>query len=389
MSLKYKILFTVELLHDYYTDGVCNDFTIVPSEETATLLKGQAMLTKSLNNLLIVLVKINDGGQPFIPLDVNKKLSFYLQLQNPDFNNFTNLSYKPSQTRRYYFSNLNKTKIGDTLFLNSKISVYATSNAYAIGNFAATGANDVYEAVKPNDPGNQHALTEQSFWTKKGKFQYVNDSDLIELTSFVYLFKTAPTKNFTVKTFGLNAGGDLFDVPVQDDELSTFTDFKEEIPVRLEKLPPGKYRLEVNGVSKLVYYDSKAAYNNIFGIIEIANNLPSANTFSLFDNQGKPKGSRFTLRFSNRSVIWRYVSRSTDVTAIKDSALTHNFTPLPPNRFISTKPIPMSEKPINTLFLESTALGKVSPLANPPNNRLSVIEKDGNLYYCGELNLNY
>ena len=39
MTSSYKILFSVDLLNDYYKEQLCSDFSIIPSAETALLLR--------------------------------------------------------------------------------------------------------------------------------------------------------------------------------------------------------------------------------------------------------------------------------------------------------------------------------------------------------------
>src|SRR5688572_2363920 len=97
MTTKYKILFMVELLNEYYSNLQCKDFTIIASEETTRLLRNQHMLYKTVGNKLVVLIKVNtavsgpDVNTPFVPIGNDQKLLFYLDLQQPVFATVTNL----------------------------------------------------------------------------------------------------------------------------------------------------------------------------------------------------------------------------------------------------------------------------------------------------------
>jgi hypothetical protein len=389
MSLRYKIVFSVAILHEYYTDKFCQDLEVIPSAATAAVLKGCGMVWKQAGHKLIVLTRVDDTGKPYVKLSPLVKLSFYLRIKNPYFNNFTNLSYHPAEPFRYYFSNGNQVKVGTDMYLSSKIANYNNAGQYPIGTFAANPAKDVFESIKPSNSGNAHALSDANYWTKLGKFQYVNAADLIEITPFVYLFNAAAATNFAVNIFGFNAANGNYDKQVTDTVNLTFDTPQTTVPIRLETLPPGKYRVNVNGADKFIYLDGDVVYRDVFGVIEIVNNLPAANDFSLFDAAGKPKRKLFTLQFASRSVIWKYISRTSDVTTIEDTADTITFSSDTANQFTSDKPIPLKEKPLTTILLKSATLGDILPIANPGKDRLATIVRAGNTYLCSELHLNY
>ena len=392
MNLRYKILFSIEVRHDYYTDTRCNDFEISHSAETASVLKGQGMLFKMVGNKLIVLIRVDESDKPLIDFSKSGKLTFFMKLTNPYFNNFTNLNYHPSEPRKYYFSNANQSKVGSDLYLNSKIPIYNNTNDYPIGTLASNVSDTVFEAIKPSSNSSKRPLTNKDYWMNRGKIQYVNSNDLVEVTPFVYLFNTISDTDFTVNIYGLNHNTGAYDMQVTDTVNLSFSSSQTLVPVRLEKLPKGYYRIEVNGESRYVYTDSDAVYNNIFGIIEIFNFLPASNAFALFNGSGTGNGSLFTIRFPNRLLIWKYIARSNDVVSVSDSRPPPHklsFIPQAGNEFVSAKPVPISQKPLKTLSMESTALGNISAIANPGTDQLGTIEIDGDAYYSAEVHLNY
>lgn len=70
MSQAYKILFTVTLRHDYYTSKACNDFTAVPSPDSAELIKQYHLIYRQAGNKIIVLTPALNG-EPAI--EINEK----------------------------------------------------------------------------------------------------------------------------------------------------------------------------------------------------------------------------------------------------------------------------------------------------------------------------
>jgi hypothetical protein len=391
MNLKYAILFSVELMHDYYIDQRSNDFVVVPTAETAVLMRNLGMVYKYAGNQLYVLIKVDaTTGLPLIPLDPSKNFVFAMALDHVHFYNFTNLTYSPSAPQRYYFSNTNQNQSGTDLLLQSPIKIYNNGTNYAIGDLVATNTNNVYEALKP---GSGNALTNADAWLSRNKTQYVNALDLITVTPFIASIAVTPATNFVVKVFGLNSGGTAYDQQVLDDINLTYDTLQGTVQLRLENLAPGKYNISINGQPNLVYIDSNlAGSKTLFGIINIVNNYGGASAFSLFDGGGKPNATRFIIRFANRAIIWRYIARTADITSVNDAnpaPTRYTFIPNATNEFISVKPIPLNQQPVTTLFIESTSLGNISSIANPTINRLGTINKDGFDYYCAELHLNY
>ncbi len=64
MTAKYKILFSVSLLSDYYSNGKCKDFALIPSIDTAKLLTSYHLLYKVIGNQLLVLAKDRGRRHP-------------------------------------------------------------------------------------------------------------------------------------------------------------------------------------------------------------------------------------------------------------------------------------------------------------------------------------
>jgi hypothetical protein len=90
--MKFLPLIDLNLTHTYYTDGRCRDFRIEPTPETQQLLKNYRCVLKSLPHGFRILIAVTDQGIPVIPLQKEITFAFQLQLQNPDFALFTDLT---------------------------------------------------------------------------------------------------------------------------------------------------------------------------------------------------------------------------------------------------------------------------------------------------------
>lgn len=96
--MKYAVLFELTVTHGFYQDGRCGDLAIVPSGETTRLLRNHRCTVSTLPSGLRVLMALDSQtGLPLLPIAPDTVLRFHLELQNPDFNLFTDLSALTAQ----------------------------------------------------------------------------------------------------------------------------------------------------------------------------------------------------------------------------------------------------------------------------------------------------
>ena len=409
MTTKYKILFMVELLHDYYSNKQCRDFNVVPSEQTSLLLKNRKMLFKMVGNKLVVLIKVNNDGanedKPFINLSPEDKFLFYMDLNSPQFNIITSLDVdKLREGKRYYFTNLQNNNLDGKFSLTQKIVPVAGAASYLPGDFIADAAGIVYECITSTD--HTHNPPADAFWHARGKQQYASSRDMIlaktKIENFVV---TTPAKKFTVKVFGLNLTNNQYDkeIGIIENVVTSDVDTRN-VQVKLPELTPGRYKLKINTDEFDLFIDDAVVHNNAFGIIEIFSHFPNGNNFAFLDNNGKikdkisggtPEWLRYKIHFANRLAYWKYNTPLHGVLSI-DGGGVYTFNPTPSgtgdkNFFTSNKPIPLQETPWKFKIDVEGISNTDDPLAPNPDPALSSIlsrtepQKD---YYC-TINLNY
>src|ERR1700712_5427936 len=102
MNASYRILFTINLLHEYYADNKCQALEIIPTNECAAICKKMNIQVRSYDNKLQAFIRENDAHEPYVNTDINKfyhkyydttVFRFYVRLINPEFLNCTNLEY--------------------------------------------------------------------------------------------------------------------------------------------------------------------------------------------------------------------------------------------------------------------------------------------------------
>ncbi|GMQ25632.1 hypothetical protein Aoki45_23140 [Algoriphagus sp. oki45] len=86
MNILYSRLFEVQLLHDFFADGVAQTLGLSPDTSTQNLLKSGRMLTRSIPKGLIVLYRAEENlSDPEIRLQVPCKFRFFINSSNSGF----------------------------------------------------------------------------------------------------------------------------------------------------------------------------------------------------------------------------------------------------------------------------------------------------------------
>ena len=88
----YTELLHIDIMHNYYNDGTCPDFSIVPTPECSNILEGHRIIVKNKINGIQLVLPVNKDKTPFIDLSGISKLTFYMMLNEMAFSNYTNLS---------------------------------------------------------------------------------------------------------------------------------------------------------------------------------------------------------------------------------------------------------------------------------------------------------
>lgn len=400
MTTTFKILFMVEVLHDFYKDGKCNDFKFIPTAETEALLAGYNALYKMVGNKLVVLMKTDDVSQPFILPGPSDKFSFYMELMKPLFMTVSNLELNDIASKRFYFTNLHQNKVtiavgNELLYLTKEIENHNNAVNYNPGDLVKE-AGVVYECIKAST-GN--TPPDSSFWVSREKNEFASRSDLIQFIPKQHRFPVAPAASFiTVSVFKLNLTNNLFDEIVLQQSFH-FESAVSGVLVDLTALPGAKYRVVVNAQEFLVYVSNDAVYKNRFGVVDLYNHLPAGSDFAFLDATGKLKDQfisgkntwlNYTIRFANRMAFWKYFTFKKGVKTIDsnpDYAFAGNANPA--EFFTSQQPIPLTEEPHEFKLTLFSPISSEPPLApNPDVHASGMLTKNGTDYYCN-IYLNY
>ncbi len=419
MTTAYKILFAIDLQNEYYANGKCTDISIVPSAETAILLKNRQMLYKMVGNKFVVLVKVQDStagvdaDKPFVSLSTDEKFIFFLQLENPVFTTITNIDFDLFAARRFYFSNIFETKVGTSLHLSASVDLYNNSANYKPGDMVNAGTPVVFECIKSTNGNN---TGNASFWVNRGENIFSTQKDMYPFITRVTNFKakTAATV-FNIKIFAFNTVSKLYDkeVNINDNIISVGNVATKNVQVNMQQLPNARYVIKINdedhesgtdvaGNPIPFYLSDEVVNNNYFGVVEILNHNATDPSFSLLDATGKVKDTldglgksvwlNYIIQFAGKMATWKYIVRTGKIISIEDGTAAYVFTKTTVDQqdiFESNLPIRLSEKPVMfDLLLTNAVSSQPPPAPNPDPQVTGIISRTNTDYYC-TIYLNY
>ncbi len=335
----YKRLFSVKYIHDYYSNGFSNDFTIKATEKTAETLQKSGLILRQVNNGFEIHAdsrKIGDQYKTLKEIDVNSKLVFLLELNNPYFINFTDLPFNNSIKSLFYFNNVETSEHNENIHLSTSEYVGKEQGVeYHYDYFFKEIISDINiafgEIIFPDD--------NTSFQQKRFKVLEKNtDTEGKFLYSFVLQNKPAGRFNF------------LFNKKKQNEvfyyNITSFKSFK------------------------------------IFGIIEIFLDnsvLPDAR---FINEQNVISEKEYFIKFKNRSTYWRYIVDNKSKQDLQDPGIVHtkldlNFDKDSALNFTSQDVIPLSSDPIQGLEFRKNKNAAGSKIkSNLPNPGIDMIRID-------------
>jgi hypothetical protein len=386
IDTKYGILFTLELLHKFYTDQSCNDFVIKPSTQTAQILNGHKIVVKQYENQLYAGLQIDSTGKPFSVIENGMQLTFFLQLNNPLFFNYTNLPFSFPSGKIYYFTNRNDNAANGKNFLSNKIAQYSSAATYLPGFLAVNGAGTVFEAIRSSNAGSPFDLSHADHWMPLDKNMYMSESDALQWLPAVSIYNfSAPQSAANITVSGFNpATNDYTNIVLN--KTIPFANPSSSFQLDLSALNAGKYKLTINGADTFIYLNDELNATSTFAVIDIFNEttLPASN--KMLDNSNNLLSPLYTVYFLNRATIWKYVLASGTNGSVNDNANVFHFANNASTIF-SVAPIPLNEKAKN--FKLTVNAQDFSPIASATPERLVNHVQSGDTYYCSEIFLNF
>jgi hypothetical protein len=397
ISIDYNYLFTVELLHKYFASGLCNDFTIIPSSATQASLANNRILVKQYGNKLYAGMQVDElSGVPLIVPAKDVELTFYLQLNNPLFINYTNLPTSYAAGRIYYFTNRNNNVQNGKNFI-SKFAVYSSAVTYHPGDIVTDVSHVVFQCIA-SCTAVSPSIANSNNWMKIDNNQYLSVADQLQWLPSVstYTF-TTPQSGATINVWAYDTATSDYTNNIITENIS-FANPSSNFTLDLSTLTAGKYLLQVNGSNKQgIYINDELKSTPAFAVLDIFNDDNLAAGYKLLDGVTHTLQSPlYSISFLNRATIWKYILTANSKGHILVNPTNYHFPASPANTMYSLAPIPLSETPLNVSLKLSTINNhpvnpaiNVSSVACASPQVLSNYTNGTDKYPCSEIFLNY
>jgi hypothetical protein len=332
MRTLYQQILKLEFWHDYYLGqqapfiplpngyDVSAALKLTPTQDCRQVLKNLRWICRPQPQGLALYAEVEElsaGYRPQVPVNRPQRLTFWLEVGDRTFANFTNLPLAPARDQIFYFSNVSGTAQeyssggGGTetvLFLSQPLPTYVAGSEYVLGQLVIHERKTLealqYQASSTARPGWN--------WKTLPLSQYVSNQDQLPrqgLTRSHRIPSANPGDTFRFTLIDVN-GQPTFahEITVPAPHPSG-----ESLIVNLNFAgqSPGRYRLELNGtlVTELVLFDPLAQPNS-FALVEIALTpgiVPAP--FALLQASGSDtliQPRTYIIRFKNRATRWRY-----------------------------------------------------------------------------------
>ena len=192
----YKKILTVEIMHDYFENGLCSSFEINPSSNTRNILKDYGIIfRKTINGFVL----ISNRDERFTSISFNGpiQLTFKLTNKDPLFFNYTDLNLEGGTN--FLFQNNNKTNllhqkeyvdktsmVNNNGFLSGEIKIELNSNNQFFGE-GSSKKNLVEKKFNINFKS-RDVIIRYNLYSSKEDFNYSNlfvtdDENTIKISS--------------------------------------------------------------------------------------------------------------------------------------------------------------------------------------------------------------
>jgi hypothetical protein len=247
-SIRYSELFSINLLHDYFDDGLCTALSLEPAPQCARLMSQNACKFR---------VSANGGqlyygtrGEQQAALDINdaEPFTFLIRNSDPEFEIFTTPDWGDGDLQ------------GGCLYMN-----------------------------------NLNARQQQG---GAGEERLIAASDATVLPVRNHMFRQDFDPPVDAAMLTLHRHHDGTEVWAK----TSAAEPSESVSIDLQDLSDGRYVLKLNGVDELDFYLTETPAANFFGVIEIF-----AHGSSWGAAAARPDTVDFAFSFTTRKTHWRYV----------------------------------------------------------------------------------
>ncbi len=170
-NIKYKVLFSIDVLHHYFLDlghqhfeslnaekkvrqlgqyDVRRFLELIPTKECKALMKQFQLVSKATSTGIIVGSPVNEAGtHPAIEIPSTLKFGFIIKMVDPLFFNYTNLPLQHSPNQKFYFSNLDQENT-EILNLSAPTDIFQNGATYNSGTLLSSANGRTLFSINRN-----------------------------------------------------------------------------------------------------------------------------------------------------------------------------------------------------------------------------------------------
>ncbi len=246
---KYYELLKVKVLHDYFSAGVLSKMIIRPTPATIEFFARNTIQFRGEAGGFTLGYAATESFNPIKDLDKPVSLSFFLEMTDSKFFNYTDLPFDLDDTTIFYF--------------NNKALEKDTTEKRNLSIDAFVEQQDKIDILAP--------LFQHRFDEPQDGVQ-VQVMNAVEEIVYEY-----------------NANGGVMSVPVN-----------------LSGYPEGKYSLLVDGFEEYSFY-LYAGLKRVFGAIDIVLDKDDIGDYAFYTDEGEVVKQEYVIHFKQRSVRWKYL----------------------------------------------------------------------------------
>ncbi len=357
LTISYNILFEVKILHHYFLNrgedvydrmgesdrakmmlnyDAREIFEIRPSPETSRILESHKCIFKRTTTGFLAGMRAEPNNdhppvfKPFHSPSGDLTFTFYLNIHDPGFLNYTALPMTGIQGKVYVFQNMTGIRPRKFPSLCATAPVYDAAGEYLPGEMLVNNAGNPTKLFTARVKTKKTTST-ASDWLTELKSDgypvfYANTNDLYPLVRGLayYRVKTAGTEpSATVRT----TDGTLI-TPV----ITLLKGDFNTIQADMRRFPEGFYTMQVR-TEDLSYDDTFHFFliqqkESPFGILQLSVKSDDP-LFDMLDATGIMNSPVYELRFRNRATHWRYIGKK-----FNDGSVTQDPFPLTRHGFI-------------------------------------------------------
>jgi len=252
LTSQFNELMTLNIKHDFFKGGAFpkNKIVLRPTEGTLSVLKLNGLQYRSVGSGFMLGYAFSDTYTAIKEIKGPINLSFFMEIDDPKFLNYTDLPYEFEQDKMFYFNN--------------------------------------------------RSLEKESTETKNLSLdEYVTSEDKIEISSPLISYSFDDEQDEGTEIQIVNAVDEV-----------VFEEFLEEgavaCDISLLGEPEGKYSLLVDGLEEKTFF----LYNGLkakFGVIDIVVDKDDFGDYAFFNDNGSLVEQEYNIHFGTRSVRWQYM----------------------------------------------------------------------------------